>query len=232
MRRHVRRLLIAVIAVAVLVGGTAIAQTGQRFSDVPADHPQADAIHWAADAGVTTGYGDGTFRPSTPLSKDHALIFMERFYDDVLGADVSDDFTRSDMMELLHTIHTGQSVTGPSVGKVGYVYYDWPPAVLEPGIHRLVGYISVDDQQQWLPLRMADLGTGVEHVWTFETDMSYTEPGSHRYVELGCGYDPARLWDPDRYMNFILLGTEGAGIVYHQKVADCPPEFRVPRSWD
>ena len=75
MRGHIRRTVVAaVVAVAVLAGGTAIAQSSQRFSDVPADHPQADAIHWAADTGLTLGYGDGTFRPGTPLNKRHALI--------------------------------------------------------------------------------------------------------------------------------------------------------------
>ena len=126
MRRHVRRLLIAVIAVAVLVGGTAIAQTIQRFSDVPAGHPQADAIAWAADVGLTVGYGDGTFRPDVALRRDHAVIFMERFYDDVLDATESDRFTRSDMMELLHTIHTGGTMS--PVSDTGYIWYDWPPS--------------------------------------------------------------------------------------------------------
>ncbi|MYL03421.1 MAG: hypothetical protein F4011_04480 [Acidimicrobiaceae bacterium] len=75
----------------------------QRFSDVPADHPQADAIAWAAGVGLTVGYGDGTFRPDDPLPRWAALIFMERFYD-VLQASESDGFTRGDMMQLLHTI--------------------------------------------------------------------------------------------------------------------------------
>jgi len=103
-----KRLVVAVIAVVAVLGGTAVGQSVQRFSDVPADHPQADAIDWAAEVGLTVGYGDGTFRPSTPLSKRHALVFMERFYDDVLGTD-SGGFTRGDMMALLHQISRSQS---------------------------------------------------------------------------------------------------------------------------
>ncbi|MYJ85873.1 MAG: S-layer homology domain-containing protein [Acidimicrobiaceae bacterium] len=80
-----------------------VAQSVQRFSDVLADHPQADAIAWAAGVGLTVGYGDGTFRPDDPLPRWAALIFMERFYD-VLQASESDGFTRGDMMQLLHTI--------------------------------------------------------------------------------------------------------------------------------
>ncbi|MYF88893.1 MAG: S-layer homology domain-containing protein, partial [Boseongicola sp. SB0676_bin_33] len=98
MRDYIRRIAVAIIAaIGVLVGGTATAQSVQRFSDVLADHPQADAIAWAAGVGLTVGYGDGTFRPDDPLPRWAALIFMERFYD-VLQASESDGLTRGDMM--------------------------------------------------------------------------------------------------------------------------------------
>lgn len=103
MRPHVRRLAAAVLAVTVLVGGTAIAQTSQRFSDVSADHPHAAAIAWAADVGLTVGYDDGTFKPDQPLPRWAAVVFMDRFYDKVLEGQAS-AFTRGDMMTLLHTI--------------------------------------------------------------------------------------------------------------------------------
>ncbi len=101
-----KRLTTAVLVVAVLaVGGTAVAQTVQRFTDVSADHEHYEAVEWAASVGLTTGYEDGTFRPDEPLPRWAALIFMERFYDDVLGASESDGFTRGDMMTLLRTIN-------------------------------------------------------------------------------------------------------------------------------
>ena len=109
-----RTLVVAAIVVAVLAGGVAVAQTAQRFSDVPADHPQADAIAWAAETGLTAGYEDGTFRPDEPLPRWAAMIFMERFYDDVLQATASDGFTRGDMMELLHTINNASSPVSAS----------------------------------------------------------------------------------------------------------------------
>ncbi len=103
-----KRLTVALIAVAVVaVAGTAVAQTMQRFNDVPPDHEAFEAIEWAASAGVTAGYDDGTFKPDRPLSKRHAVVFMERFYDDILGAEQSEDFTRSDMMVLLKAINDG-----------------------------------------------------------------------------------------------------------------------------
>ena len=111
-----------VVAAVAVPGSTAIAQS-QRFSDVPADHYAADAIEWAAEAGVTAGYGDGTFKPARPLSKRHAVVFMERYYDEILQADQSDDFTRGDMMVLLKAINDGTlrgtgTPSGPTPGAV------------------------------------------------------------------------------------------------------------------
>ena len=67
----VRFAVATIAAVACLAGAltaTAIAQ-GQRFPDVPPDHYAYEAIEWAAEAGVTVGYGDGTFQPDEPLPR-------------------------------------------------------------------------------------------------------------------------------------------------------------------
>ena len=66
------------------------------------DHP-VDAIEWAADQGITLGCDDAKFCPDQPLKRKHARVFIERFYDQVLGAGGDDqftnhDFTRTDMM--------------------------------------------------------------------------------------------------------------------------------------
>ena len=111
-KRHTNRRRIAAVALIVVVVGavatTAVAQS-QRFPDVPPDHPAYEAVEWAADVGLTLGYGDGTFQPEQPLSRWHAVVFMERFYDDILGAHESEDFTRGDMMLLLKAIHDGST---------------------------------------------------------------------------------------------------------------------------
>jgi len=100
-----KRLFAVVVVIVVVVGGTAVAQTVERFSDVPADHPASDAIEWAAEIGLTAGYTDGTFKPEQSLSQSHALVFMERFYDTVLGPGRADGFTRGDMMTLLNAMY-------------------------------------------------------------------------------------------------------------------------------
>ena len=112
-----RKLIIAVVvSVAVLAAaGTVVAQSTQRFPDVPPDHDAFEAINWAVEIGLTTGYTDGTFKPEQPLSKRHAGVFMERYYDLILQADESSDFTRGDMMRVLKAIEDGGSA-GPANG--------------------------------------------------------------------------------------------------------------------
>ena len=88
----------------------------QTFSDVRPNHGAFEAIEWAAEAGVTLGYGDGTFRPGLPMHRDHAVLFVERFYDDVLQASQSPSFTRADMMRVLHAINNGSTFKAVAAG--------------------------------------------------------------------------------------------------------------------
>jgi len=78
-------------------------------------HYAFEAVEWAAEVGVTAGYGDGSFKPERSLIKRHAVVFMERYYDDVLEADESEDFTRGDMMVLLKAINDGAFNARPSL---------------------------------------------------------------------------------------------------------------------
>ena len=104
------RVLVSALAVVGALAATTAAQS-QRFSDVPPDHPASAAIEWAADAGLTTGYSDGTFKPQRPLSRWQAVVFMQRYYDQVLQANESEDFTRGDMMLLLKAINDTNTTT-------------------------------------------------------------------------------------------------------------------------
>jgi hypothetical protein len=48
------------------------------FSDVPDDHPSHEFIEWLALQGVTTGFPDGTFRPTLPVTRDAMAAFLYR----------------------------------------------------------------------------------------------------------------------------------------------------------
>ncbi len=115
-----KRAITAIVCVAAILGAstaTVVAQS-QRFPDVPPDHYAYEAVEWAAEVEVTTGYTDGTFKPQRPLSKRHAVVFMERYYDEILQAEESADFTRGDMMVLLKTINDGTIGGTESAGTV------------------------------------------------------------------------------------------------------------------
>jgi predicted outer membrane repeat protein len=49
------------------------------FPDVAIDHQFAEEIFWLVEFGVASGYGDGTFRPTAPVSRQAMAAFMFRF---------------------------------------------------------------------------------------------------------------------------------------------------------
>ena len=48
------------------------------FKDVPTTHPFYKEIEWLKAQGITTGYSDGTFRPSAPVNRDAMAAFFYR----------------------------------------------------------------------------------------------------------------------------------------------------------
>lgn len=48
------------------------------FSDVPAGNAFFAEIEWMADAGISNGYSDGTYRPADPVSRQAMAAFMYR----------------------------------------------------------------------------------------------------------------------------------------------------------
>jgi hypothetical protein len=64
-----------------LAGGTisvAAPPVTPTFSDVSAAHPFFEEIEWMAEAGVSEGYSDGTFRPGTAVSRAAMAAFLQR----------------------------------------------------------------------------------------------------------------------------------------------------------
>ncbi len=49
------------------------------FKDVAKTNPYYKEIEWLKSTGITTGYGDGTFRPWTPVARDAMAAFLYRF---------------------------------------------------------------------------------------------------------------------------------------------------------
>ena len=48
------------------------------FSDVPTDHPFCEEIQWMKDNGISTGFNDGTYRPSIDVTRQAMSAFIYR----------------------------------------------------------------------------------------------------------------------------------------------------------
>ncbi|MEO6350442.1 MAG: S-layer homology domain-containing protein, partial [Candidatus Limnocylindrales bacterium] len=48
------------------------------FPDVPTTHPFCREIQWIRDNGISTGFGDGTYRPQTAVTRQAMAAFMAR----------------------------------------------------------------------------------------------------------------------------------------------------------
>lgn len=59
-----------------------------EFSDVKADAWYAESIAWAAGEGIVSGFGDGTFKPNDPLTREQMASILYR-YAEYRGVDVS-----------------------------------------------------------------------------------------------------------------------------------------------
>jgi len=59
--------------------------SGAPFTDVPEGVMFEEEISWMKDTGISEGWGDGTYRPVTPVARDAMAAFVNRF-DDTFGS--------------------------------------------------------------------------------------------------------------------------------------------------
>ncbi|MEW1819802.1 S-layer homology domain-containing protein [Arthrobacter sp. NPDC080031] len=62
-----------------LKGSPAVPANAPTFSDVPAGAPFYNEIRWLASTGITTGFPDGTYRPTTAINRDAMAAFLYRY---------------------------------------------------------------------------------------------------------------------------------------------------------
>lgn len=58
------------------VSGSPPAEGGAGFTDVKPGSWYAEAVSWAAQAGVASGYGDGRFGPGDPVTREQLAVFL------------------------------------------------------------------------------------------------------------------------------------------------------------
>lgn len=84
--QQLSRAMLAVILYA-MAGEPAVTGEGP-FTDVPAGCWYTDAIVWAAQNGIVSGFGDGTFRPNAAITRAQAAVMLYG-YAAFTGADVT-----------------------------------------------------------------------------------------------------------------------------------------------
>lgn len=58
------------------------------YSDVPDDAWYADAVNWAAWAGIVNGMGDGTYLPERDVTREEMAVMLYRYARDFAGMEV------------------------------------------------------------------------------------------------------------------------------------------------
>ena len=61
-----------------VTGVDAVLQGAEALPDVAGDHPFALPVSWLVRTGVATGYDDGTFRPTAPVTRQAMAAFLYR----------------------------------------------------------------------------------------------------------------------------------------------------------
>ena len=64
---------------------------GNPFTDVKAGKWYTDAVLWAMDKKLVTGYPDGTFKPDQTITREQAAVILQKYTEIHLGSDPEDD---------------------------------------------------------------------------------------------------------------------------------------------
>lgn len=68
-----------IVAILHRLEGEPAASEQPEFTDVPEGSYYENAIAWAAENGIVTGYGDGKFGPDDPISRQQMAAFLYRY---------------------------------------------------------------------------------------------------------------------------------------------------------
>jgi hypothetical protein len=82
------KLALAVVAVAMLIPGSAMAF--HVFDDVPDEKFYAEPVEWAFDNEITTGKTATTFAPEDNVTRGESVTFLKRYNDNVVDPAIED----------------------------------------------------------------------------------------------------------------------------------------------
>ncbi|MGN1003544.1 MAG: S-layer homology domain-containing protein [Oscillospiraceae bacterium] len=80
------RAMLATVLYRMAGAGSGVPSAG--FTDVADDAWYADPVNWAANMGIVTGMGNGTFAPTSNVTREQMAAMLYRFARDFLGMEV------------------------------------------------------------------------------------------------------------------------------------------------
>ena len=102
----------------------------KSFDDVDGKAYYGEAIAWAKQAGVVNGYGDGTFAPDAPVTREELACMLANYAKKVDQADVSIE----DADKVLSSMSDGSAVSDWAKGSVAWA--------VENGIMGNAGFVN------------------------------------------------------------------------------------------
>lgn len=148
-KTRIRALLAA--AVAVLMAMLAVPAPAQAydppavspFSDVPTSHPHYTEIAWMWEQGISTGWPDGTYRPSQQVDRDAMAAFFYRYQGEpAYTAPPSSPFTDIWPSIMFYKEMSWMEATGISTGWPDGTYRPWDTTLrdaMSAFIYRVAG---------------------------------------------------------------------------------------------
>lgn len=90
------------------------------FLDVSADAWYADAVLWAANAGIVNGYGDDTFGPNDPVSREQLNVILGRYCgkEPVWTGDTASATRAETAVSLMECLRSGTGLLSPVAGNI------------------------------------------------------------------------------------------------------------------
>lgn len=89
--RWLKTIGIVGMTAAILIGVPGNTSAASSFTDVPRSHWAYDKIMWSKDQGITSGYPDGSFKPSKSISEAEFLVMLLRTYPELQAGDTKAD---------------------------------------------------------------------------------------------------------------------------------------------
>jgi len=115
----------ALVAVAFVAGsllsGAGAVWANHQFTDVPADHKFHSEIDWMASNAITTGYADGTFKPTDAVSRQAFSAFLKRYNDKIVVKEQTFGTANQEFFSFIVTCPAGSRAIGGGGGSVSNI---------------------------------------------------------------------------------------------------------------